>query len=148
MAVDTAGDVYVTDAGRTGGIEFAAGSNAPTVLPFTGLDCPAVWRWTPRATSSSPTHPITGVQVGARVERSTALRFAGLDYPLYRGPRRRRVYVTTLLTVGWWSWRQGQWSNRAAVTGLDDAEDVAVDAAGDVYVADYQNSRVLKLPAQ
>jgi serine/threonine protein kinase, bacterial len=33
-------------------------------------------------------------------------------------------------------------------TGLNGPWGVAVDTAGIVYIADYQNSRVLKLPAQ
>jgi sugar lactone lactonase YvrE len=37
VAVDGAGDVYVADSGTNRVLEMAAGSNAQTVLPFTGL---------------------------------------------------------------------------------------------------------------
>jgi len=33
-------------------------------------------------------------------------------------------------------------------TGLNDPYDLAVDSAGTVYVADFNNNRVVKLPAQ
>jgi serine/threonine-protein kinase len=39
VAVDSAGNVYVTDTGNRV-LTLAAGSSAPTVLPFTGLDHP------------------------------------------------------------------------------------------------------------
>jgi serine/threonine protein kinase, bacterial len=34
------------------------------------------------------------------------------------------------------------------LTGLNHPYDVAVDTAGTVYVADFNNNRVVKLPAQ
>jgi serine/threonine-protein kinase len=36
VAVDTAGDVYVTDYANNRVVKWAAGSNTQTVLPFTG----------------------------------------------------------------------------------------------------------------
>jgi streptogramin lyase len=38
VAVDAAGNLYITDGRANRVLELAAGSNAPTVLPFTGLD--------------------------------------------------------------------------------------------------------------
>jgi DNA-binding beta-propeller fold protein YncE len=40
MAVDTAGDVYVTDGDNKQVLKLAAGSSTPAVLPFTGLNGP------------------------------------------------------------------------------------------------------------
>jgi DNA-binding beta-propeller fold protein YncE len=40
VAVDAAGDVYVTDTGHNRVVELAAGSSTQTVLPFRGLDVP------------------------------------------------------------------------------------------------------------
>ena len=61
VAVDTAGNLYVTDSGSNDRVvKLAAGSNTQTVLPFTGLNYPSVWRWTPPATSTSPTLTTNG----------------------------------------------------------------------------------------
>ena len=40
VAVDTAGNLYVVDAGNNRVLTLAAGSSTPTVLPFTGLNSP------------------------------------------------------------------------------------------------------------
>jgi serine/threonine-protein kinase len=40
MAVDTAGDVYVGDYDHNRVLKLAAGSDAPKVLPFDGIDKP------------------------------------------------------------------------------------------------------------
>ncbi len=40
MAVDTAGNLYVTDSDNNRVLKLPAGSNTPSVLPFTGLHLP------------------------------------------------------------------------------------------------------------
>ena len=40
VAVDTAGDLYVTDSGNKWVLKLAAGSATQSVLPFTGLNGP------------------------------------------------------------------------------------------------------------
>ena len=55
VAVDTAGTVYVADNSNNRVLKLPAGSTTQTELPFTGLNGPTVWRWTPPATSTSPT---------------------------------------------------------------------------------------------
>ena len=40
VAVDAAGDLYVTDSRSSRVLKLAAGSSSPTVLPFTGLNHP------------------------------------------------------------------------------------------------------------
>ena len=41
MAVDTTGDLYVTDCANDRVLKLAAGSATQTVLPFTGLNGPS-----------------------------------------------------------------------------------------------------------
>jgi serine/threonine protein kinase, bacterial len=41
VAVDTAGDLYVTDGSNNRVLKLAAGSATPSVLPFTGLKNPS-----------------------------------------------------------------------------------------------------------
>jgi serine/threonine-protein kinase len=60
VAVDTAGNVYVTDTGNNRVLRLAAGSSTQSVLPFTGLNDPDGVRWTPLATSTSPSLKIIG----------------------------------------------------------------------------------------
>jgi serine/threonine-protein kinase len=55
VAVDTAGNLYVTDTYNDRVLKLPAGSSTQDVLPFTGLKNPSGWRWTPPATSTSPT---------------------------------------------------------------------------------------------
>ena len=64
VAVDTAGNLYVTepacpacpgDLHRGRVLKLPAGSSTPVELAFTGLASPGLWRWTPPATSTSPT---------------------------------------------------------------------------------------------
>ena len=66
-----------------------------------------MWRWTPPATSTSPTLNNRVLKLAAGSSTQTVLPFTGLN-----GPR-----------------------------------GVAVDTAGNVYVTDDGNNRVLKLPA-
>ena len=55
-AVDAAGNIYVADLLNNRVLKLPAGSNTQIELPpFTGETYPAGWRWTPPATSTSPT---------------------------------------------------------------------------------------------
>ena len=60
VAVDTAGTVYVTDSGNQQVVKLAAGSSTPTVLPHRPRLPTSASRWTPPATSTSPTTATTG----------------------------------------------------------------------------------------
>ena len=60
VAVDTAGNVYVSDTLNNTGAELAAGSSTKSVLPFAGLASPGVWRWIPPAASTPPTTATIG----------------------------------------------------------------------------------------
>jgi serine/threonine-protein kinase len=59
VAVDTAGNVYVTDNSNNRVLKLQAGSSTQDVLPFTGLKNPSGWRWIPPATCTSPTTATT-----------------------------------------------------------------------------------------
>ena len=125
VAVDTAGDLYVTERATTRVLKLAAGSATQSVLPFTGLNNPggvavdtagnvyvtdgtqqpgaeaggglghpdraavhrpqrrpAVWRWIPPATSTSPTCEHNRVlKLAAGSTTQTVLPFTGLNEP-------------------------------------------------------------------
>ncbi len=102
--MDTAGNLYVVDAGNNRVLTLAAGLAArrpccrsPASTP------PGVWRWMPPATSTSLTYGNNRVvELAAGSSTQSVLPFTGLNSP----------------------------------------DGVAVDAAGDLYVADVGNNRV------
>ncbi len=60
VALDTGGNFYVTDDHDSRVLKLAPGASTPTVLPFPDLKRLGVWRWTPGATSTSPTSATAG----------------------------------------------------------------------------------------
>ena len=60
--MDTAGNFYVIDGefDHRRVVKLTAGSETPTVLPFTGLGNTRAWRWTAPVTSTSPTTTTSG----------------------------------------------------------------------------------------
>jgi sugar lactone lactonase YvrE len=120
VAVDAADNVYLTDTGNDRVLKLAAGSNEQTVLPFTGLHSPGAV-----AVDSDGNVYITDYVT------------ATTDFNV---PNSRVVK----LAVG---------SNDQSVlpfTGLSHVHDVAVDTAGNVYVADNTrgaDTKVVKLAA-
>ena len=81
VALDKAGDVFVTSEGMYGRVvELPAGSSTPMVLPFSGLYQPqGLAVEAPARLRRRFQQP--GGQVGGRVERQTVLPFTGLNYP-------------------------------------------------------------------
>jgi serine/threonine protein kinase len=123
VAVDTAGNLYVTDSANNRVVKLPAGSSTPAVLPFTGLNDPE------------------GVAVDAAgnlyVVDSKGYGQLGnarvLKLPV--GSSAQEVLLGEGALVG------GAFSSLSGPVG------VAVDAAGDLYVADSNNNRVVKLTA-
>lgn len=150
VALDKAGDVYVTSEGMYGRVvELAPGSGTPTVLPFSGL-------YQPQGLAVDNAGAVYVADFDNRVVKLTAgstsqtvLPFTGLNYPegvavdgqgdVYVADRGNNRVVK--LAAG---------SDAATVlplTGLKNPDGVAVDPAGNVYVTDTDNDRVLTLAA-
>ncbi len=150
VALDKAGDVYVTSEGMYGRVvELAPGSSNPTVLPFSGL-------YQPQGLAVDSAGAVYVADFNNRVVKLTSgstgqsvLPFTGLNYPEgVAVDGQGNVYVADRgnnrvlkLTSG---------SNTQSVlpfTGLNNPDGVAVDPAGNVYVTDTDNNRVLMLAA-
>jgi serine/threonine protein kinase, bacterial len=150
VAVDKAGDVYVTSEGMYGRVvELAPGSSTPTVLPFSGL-------YQPQGLALDNAGAVYVADFNNRVVKLTAgstsqsvLPFTDLNYPegvavdsqgsVYVADRGNNRVVK--LPAG---------SNNPTVlpfSGLKNPDGVAVDPTGNVYVTDTDNDRVLALAA-
>jgi DNA-binding beta-propeller fold protein YncE len=117
VAVDSAGNVYVTDRGPSRVLKLPAGSSTPVELPFIGLH--EAW--------------LLAVDAAGTVYVTDCPRCP-------QPPPDAQDYRVLKLPAG---------SSTPVVlpfTGLHFLRGVAVDSAGNVYVADFGNSRVLKLP--
>ena len=150
VALDKAGDVFVTSEGMYGRVvELAAGSNTTTVWPFAGLYQPQGLAVDGAGSVYVADFNNRVVKLAAGSNNQTVLPLTGLNYPegvavdtagnVYVADRGNDRVVE--LTAG---------SNNQTVLpfdGLKDQDGVAVDSAGNVYVADTTNNRVLKLPA-
>jgi len=150
VAVDTAGNVYVSSEGMYGRVvELAAGSNTTTVWPFTGLYQPQGLAVDGAGSVYVADFNNRVVKLAAGSNNQTVLPFDGLNYPegvavdsagnVYVADRGNDRVVE--LTAG---------SNNQTVLafdGLKDPDGVAVDSAGNVFVTDTDNNRVLKLAA-
>jgi serine/threonine-protein kinase len=155
VAVDAAGDVYVADTGNTRVLKLAAGSTAQTVLSFTGVD--VFGGVAVDATGDLYVTDCMGsgrvVELAAGATTQTTLPFTGLIYPCHVAvDGAGGVYVGSggangrVLKLAAGSTTQ----TVLPFIGLGTVQGpigVAVDAAGDIYVTDHDNARVLKLPA-
>ncbi len=153
VAVDTAGNVYVTDdAGLTSGInrvlKLPAGSSTQVQLPFTGLKDPGgvavdtagnvyvidginrVLKL-PAGSSTQVQLPFTGLKGAGGVAVDTA----GNVYVVDGTNRVLKLPAGSSTQV------------QLPFTGLTSPGGIAVDTAGNVYVSDYIGGQVLKLPA-
>ncbi|WP_036511375.1 serine/threonine-protein kinase PknD [Nocardia aobensis] len=150
VAVDAAGNVYVTDMGNDRVVKLAAGASAPTPLPFAGLNNPqGVAADTAGNVYVTDTSNNRVVKLGAGASTATPLPFTGLKDP-------EGVAVDTAGDV-YVSDRGNDRVVRLAAgasapttlpfTGLRDPHGVAVDAAHNVYVTELSTERVVRLAA-
>jgi serine/threonine protein kinase, bacterial len=150
VALDKAGDVYVTSEGMYGRVvELAPGSSTPTVLPFSGL-------YQPQGLAVDNDGAVYVADFNNRVVKLTAgstsqtvLPFTGLNYPEgVAVDGQGSVYVADRGNNRVLKLPAG--SNTATVlpfTDLKNPDGVAVDPAGNIYVTDTDNNRVLMLAA-
>jgi serine/threonine protein kinase, bacterial len=110
---------------------------------------PPVWRWTPPATSTSPTKTTIGVlKLPAGSSSQIVLPFIGLHAPWGAAVvAAGNLYIVDysnhrVLTLAAGSSTQ----TVLPFTGLETPQGMAVDPAGNLYVVDIAN-RLVKLPA-
>ncbi|WP_330256152.1 serine/threonine-protein kinase PknD [Nocardia sp. NBC_00565] len=150
VAVDTAGNVYVTDMGNDRVVKLAAGASTSTPLPFTGLNNPqGVAVDTAGNVYVTDTSNDRVVKLAAGASTPTPLPFTGLKDPqgvavdtagdVYVGDRGNDRVLR--LAAG------ASAPTTLPFTGLQDPQGVAVDAAGNVYVTELSTERVLRLAA-
>lgn len=150
VALDSAGDVYVTSEGMYGRVvKLTAGSNATTVLPFHGLYQPQGLAVDGAGTVYVADFNNRVVSLAAGSNDQKVLPFSGLSYPegvavdsqgaVYVADRGNSRVVK--LAAG------SKTQTELPFNGLMNPDGVAVDAAGTVYVADTDNNRIVKLDA-
>jgi serine/threonine protein kinase/sugar lactone lactonase YvrE len=155
VAVDTKGNVYVTDTGNNRVVELAAGSTTQTVAPFSGLDHPGGIavddRGNLRVTDSANNQVL---ELTAGATNQTVLPFTDLAEPTGVADYTRNpgedgaVYVADslhnrVLKLTAHSTDQTE----LPFTGLERPSAVAVARDGVLFVIDRENERVLKLPS-
>ncbi|WP_330232215.1 serine/threonine-protein kinase PknD [Nocardia sp. NBC_00508] len=150
VAVDTAGNVYVTDMGNDRVVKLAAGASTPTPLPFIGLNNPqGVAVDTAGNVYVTDTSNDRVVKLAAGASTPTPLPFTGLKNPHgVAVDRAGDVYV-----ADWGNDRVVRLAAGAAApttlpfTGLRDPQGLAVDTAGNIYITELGTERVVMLAA-
>jgi DNA-binding beta-propeller fold protein YncE len=152
VAVNSAGDIFVTDSLNDRVLKLAAGSSKQTVLPFTGLQHPgavAVDAAGNVYVNDGPSNRVLKLAAGATDQ--TVLPFTGLENTnglAVDGDG--NVYVSDFADGNARVVKLAAGSNEQTVlpfTGISSARNMAVDSAGSVYVNDGVNNRVVKLTA-
>ncbi|MGH3633429.1 MAG: serine/threonine-protein kinase PknD [Mycobacterium sp.] len=156
VAVDSTGNVYVTDALNNRVVKLVAGSSTQQVLPFAGLHDPGGVAVDSTGNiyvadgDSNSNYRVVKLVAGSSTQQ--ALPFAGLN-----GPQGVAVDSSGNIYVADADWVNSQVVELVAgsstqqmlpFTGLNGTSGVAVDSAGNVYVADGLNKRVVELVAR
>nr|WP_174604510.1 serine/threonine-protein kinase PknD [Mycobacterium numidiamassiliense] len=150
VALDKAGDVYVTSEGMYGRVvELPPGSSSPTVLPFSGLYQPQGLAVDSAGTVYVADFNNRVVKLAAGSSAQAVLPFSGLNYPegvavdgqgsVYVADRGNSRVVK--LAAG------SSTQTVLPFSGLKNPDGVAVDPAGNVFVTDTDNDRGVMLPA-
>ncbi len=150
VAVDTAGNLYVTGNRNGRVLKLAAGSNTQTVLPFTDLSNPEGV-----AVDSAGTVYVVDfgnnrvVKLAAGSSTQTELPFTGLNHPEgVAVDGAGDLYVADANNNRMLKLAAGSATQSVLpFTGLNGPEGVAVDGAGNLYVTDRGNNRVVELAA-
>ena len=150
VAVDAAGNLYVTEENNNQVLKLAAGSTSLSVLPFTGLNHPRGV-----AVDTAGDVYITDysnnrvLKLAAGSTSQSVLPFTGLNDPQgVAVDSAGNLYVTDENYNRVLKLAAGSTSQSVLpFTGLNGPSGVAVDSAGNLYVADENNNRVLKLAA-
>ncbi|WP_230987243.1 serine/threonine-protein kinase PknD [Mycolicibacter heraklionensis] len=150
LALDSSGNVYVTNQSMYGRVvKLEPGSNAPVMLPFTGL-------YEPQGVAVDRAGAVYVTDFNNRVVKldpdsnvQSELPFTGLNYPeglvvdndgsVYVADRGNNRVVK--LPAG------ADTQVVLPFAGLHNPDDVALDSAGNVYVTDTDNDRVVRLAA-
>ncbi|WP_431972003.1 serine/threonine-protein kinase PknD [Nocardia sp. bgisy134] len=150
VAVDTAGNIYVTDMGSDRVLKLAAGASTPTPLPFTGLKNPQDVAVDPAGNIYvSDTSNDRVLKLAAGAATPTPLPFTGLKDPhgvavdgagdVYVADRGNDRVLK--LAAG------AATPTPLPLTGLQGPDGVAVDPAGNVYVTELGTEQVKMLAA-
>jgi serine/threonine protein kinase, bacterial len=151
VAVDAAGNVYLTDTWNDRVLKLAAGSNEQTVLPFTGLKYPGAVAVDTAGNVYVADRNDRVVKLAAGSNEQSVLPLTGLDNVWdVAVDTAGNIYVTDYTRRDTKVLKLAAGSNDQTLlplTGIKSANGVAVDGAGSVYVNDGPNNRVLKLAA-
>jgi serine/threonine-protein kinase len=150
VALDKAGDVYVTSEGMYGRVvELPPGSSSPTVLPFSGLYQPQGLAVDSAGTVYVADFNNRVVKLAAGSNTQAVLPFSGLNYPEgVAVDGQGNVYVADRGNSRVLKLAAGSTAQTVLpFSGLKNPDGVAVDPAGNVYVTDTDNNRVLMLAA-
>jgi streptogramin lyase len=147
VAVDAAGNLYVTDSGNHRVLKMAATTHTQTEVPFTGLDNPN-GVVVDTAGNIYVTDSATGqvLELAAGSDKQIPMPFTGLKSPAgICLDTQGNVYVSDYATDKVVKLAVGSTNQtEVPITGLDEPDGIQADSAGNVYVADGGNNRVLK----
>jgi serine/threonine-protein kinase len=151
VAVDTAGNIYVTDEGSNRVLKLPAGASTAVELPFTGLNVPSDVRVDTAGNvyvTDGRNGRVLVLAAGSNTASSVQLT-NHLDSPCgVAVDAARNLYISDAKNnVVLYLPFSATEATALPFTGLDSPGDVAVDNSGNVFVTDSKNNRVLKLAA-